>query len=73
MRPGGDIIAFGGVGLASSLVEVRLVDELQLFINPTAVGRGRSIFRDVRGGVRVRLLQSKSYACGIVVNRYAPQ
>jgi dihydrofolate reductase len=72
MRSGADIIAFGGLGLASSLVEARLVDEFQFFINPTAVGRGKSIFSDVRDGVRLRLLQSKSYACGIVVNRYAP-
>jgi dihydrofolate reductase len=71
-RAGGDIIAFGGVGLASSLVEARLVDELQFFVNPTAVGSGRSIFRDVRDGFRSRLLQSRAYACGIVVNRYAP-
>ncbi|CAN7158093.1 dihydrofolate reductase family protein [Variovorax sp. LjRoot84] len=72
-RPGRNIIAFGGVGFASSLVAASLVDEFQFFVNPTAVGSGRSIFEDARtGGPQLQLIGSASYDCGIVVNRYAP-
>lgn len=66
----GSIIAFGGVGFAAALMAAGLVDELELFVNPTAVGAGRSIFGDA--ATRLRLLDSAAYDCGIVVNRYAP-
>jgi dihydrofolate reductase len=68
---GGAIISFGGVGLATSLVALGLVDELQLFVNPTAVGAGRSVFDSAQGeGLRLSLIASQAYSCGIVVNRY---
>ena len=68
---GGDMAVFGGAGFASALIAAGLVDEFQLFINPAALGGGERIFD--RGGFRqLRLVGSKAYACGMVVNRYAP-
>ena len=67
----GDIIVFGGVGFASALVAAGLVDEFQLFVNPAAVGAGRSIFGQLPNGLQLQLLDSAAYDCGIVVNRYA--
>ena len=66
----GDIIVFGGVGFASALVAAGLVDEFQLFVNPAAVGAGRSIFDQLPDGLQLQLLDSAAYDCGIVVNRY---
>lgn len=71
-RPGQSIIAFGGIGLASSLVASNLVDELQLFVNPFILGDGASIFEADRAKP-LMLLQSTAYPCGMVVNRYRPQ
>ena len=68
---GADIAVFGGAGFASSLIAAGLVDEFQLFINPAVLGAGRRIF-DQGGFGKLRLLGSKAYACGMVVNRYAP-
>ena len=69
--PGGDIITFGGVGLVGALLAAGQVDELQLYLNPAALGSGESIFR--RDGPRqLTLLGSRRYDCGVVVNRYAP-
>ena len=67
----GDTIVFGGVGFASALVAAGLVDELQLFVNPAAVGAGRSIFGQLPDGLHLQLLDSAAYDCGIVVSRYA--
>jgi dihydrofolate reductase len=67
----GDIAVFGGAGFASALVAAALVDEFQLFINPAVLGDGVRIF-DAGGFSRLRLLGSKAYTCGMVVNRYAP-
>ncbi|SEB23657.1 dihydrofolate reductase family protein [Variovorax sp. YR216] len=63
----GDIICFGGAGFASALVAAGVVDEYQFYVNPTAVGSGDSIFRVTSP---LRLIGSRSYECGIVVNRY---
>jgi dihydrofolate reductase len=68
---GGDMITFGGVGLAAALLESGHVDELRLYLNPAALGEGESIFRR-DGPRRLKLLGSRAYDCGIVVNRYAP-
>jgi dihydrofolate reductase len=68
-RSGQNLIAFGGIGFASSLMDRNLVDELQLFINPTILGDGATIFTRSQRGV-LTLLQSTAYACGMVVNRY---
>lgn len=68
--PGGDIIAFGGVGFTSRLLATGLVNELQLYVNPTAVVDGRRLFG--RPGQRLQLIEAVPHACGIVVNRYAP-
>jgi dihydrofolate reductase len=68
---GAGIAVFGGAGFASALITAGLVDEFQLFINPAVLGAGRRIF-DQGGFAKLVLLGSKAYACGMVVNRYAP-
>ncbi|MDZ4747174.1 MAG: hypothetical protein SH808_01700 [Saprospiraceae bacterium] len=49
--------------------DVFLIDELNLFINPTAIGEGLTIFS---GKVPLYLDNSTRYGCGIVVNKYLP-
>jgi dihydrofolate reductase len=71
-QSGGDLITFGGTGFVTALITEGLVDEFQFFVNPTAVGGGGSLFHDTRQGMKLRLIRSDSYACGIVVNRYVP-
>ncbi|MFC4275837.1 dihydrofolate reductase family protein [Achromobacter aloeverae] len=66
---GSNILTFGGVTFASELLRLRLVDELQLFVNPATVHDGRTIFAE--GVSRFRLLGADAYACGIAVVRYA--
>jgi dihydrofolate reductase len=68
--PGKNIIAFGGVSFASALLEKGLVDEFQFFVNPTALGKGLSIFKPLHKPLGLDLIGSNSYGCGIVVNKY---
>lgn len=67
---GGNIAVFGGVSFASALIPANLVDEVQFFINPAALGSGQGIFA-AAGFHKLRLVGSRAYDCGIVVNRYA--
>jgi dihydrofolate reductase len=66
-RPGKDIIVYGGATFVSSLIEHGLIDELNFFVNPVAIGSGLRVFKGKRD---LTLGASKAYPCGIVVNSY---
>ena len=68
-QSGGDIIVYGGASFASALIELALIDELYLFVNPIAVGQGKPIFT---GKTALKLVASTVFDCGIVVNQYQP-
>lgn len=70
-EPGGDILVYGGASFARSLLELGLVDELQLYVNPAPAGTGTPLF-GTSVPVPLSLLDATPYACGIVVARYAP-
>lgn len=67
---GKDIVVYGGATFVSSLIENRLIDELNLFVNPVAIGKGMQVFGARRP---LKLTASTAYASGIVVNTYEPQ
>lgn len=66
-KNGKDIIVYGGASFVASLLRENLVDELYLFINPTAIGEGLRIFENK---TPMTLAESKQYECGVVVNKY---
>ena len=68
-QPGKDIVVYGGATFVSSLIKEGLIDELNFFVNPVAIGDGLRIFH---GRKKLTLTSSTQYACGIVVNTYAP-
>jgi len=67
---GKDIIVYGGAEFVSNLIKERLIDELHLFVNPTAIGKGLPIFQNLDGKQDFNLLHSKSFDCGITVLAY---
>ena len=67
---GKTIVAFGGVGLAASLIESNVVDEFQFYVNPVALGDGLTIFKETNVVTKLKLLEAQQYDCGIVINRY---
>ena len=73
MQDGKDIIAYGGATFVSALIKHGLIDEFHLFINPTAIGNGISIFKELESKQNLVLIKSLSFDCGIVVLHYEPQ
>jgi dihydrofolate reductase len=45
-EPGQDLVVYGSHDLAHSLLEHDLVDELQLWVYPVVLGKGRTFFED---------------------------
>lgn len=69
-QPGKDMIAYGGAGFVSSLIKERLVDEFHLFVNPTAIGNGMPIFKDLGSKQDLKLIKTTAFHCGVVVLQY---
>jgi dihydrofolate reductase len=67
---GKDIIVYGGPTLASSLASAGLIDEYHFFLNPTLVGRGRPMFKDLAGNVGLVLAGCTAFDCGVTVIQY---
>ena len=67
---GKDIVVYGGPTFVSSLLEQNLIDELNIFVNPVAIGRGMGIFKNRQN---LRLSQSTAYPCGVVIHTYTPE
>jgi len=65
-----DIIVYGGVSFVQSLVRQRLVDELHLFVNPMALGRGKSVFSELDGLLKLDLKKSLGFKSGRVLLHY---
>ena len=66
-QPGKDIMVYGGVEFASSLIGLDLVDEYYFFVNPVAIGRGLSIFKEQK---ILKLESSMTLKSGEVLNKY---
>jgi len=70
---GEDIIVYGGAGFVSSLIKEGLIDEYHLFVNPSAIGTGMTIFKSLDRTQKFSAIQSRFYSCGITVLSYKPK
>lgn len=69
-EPGRDAIVYGGANFVSNLIRENLIDEYYLFVNPTAIGRGLTIFDGLSEKMGLKLIDSQSCDCGVVLNTY---
>ena len=72
-QPGGDMITYGGGTLVSNLIAKGLLDELHLFVNPTAIGAGLPVFPNLGAHQQLRLIAAQPFDCGITALHYEPK
>ena len=72
-EPGGDIVMFGGAGIASFCMRERLFDEYRLMITPLVLGAGNPLFRGGHERFRLKLLSSQTLDTGAVILHYRDQ
>jgi dihydrofolate reductase len=68
---GKDIMSYGHGPLGQTLLEHNLLDEIQFWIHPMLVGRGKAALRD-NLRAELKLIESKTLANGVVVVSYEP-
>ena len=67
---GKDIIVYGGGTFVTSLINAGLIDEFNLFINPSAIGNGMTIFKGVETKQNMTLKTAQQFDCGIALLCY---
>jgi dihydrofolate reductase len=71
-EPGGNIILGGGAVLAQTFIKNKLVDEIQLMVQPVAIGAGKALFQGIEGGMKLKYLRSQTFQSGAVALCYQP-
>jgi dihydrofolate reductase len=69
-EPGNDIAMFGSNALCVSLMEAGLVDEFRVMISPVAIGKGTPVFEGLSKKIKFKLVDSRTFKSGNVLNRY---
>ncbi|MFZ0346395.1 MAG: dihydrofolate reductase family protein [Nitrososphaeraceae archaeon] len=70
-QPGKDMLTFGGATLISSLMNLDLIDEVRLMINPIILGGGKGLFKDVKKPHTMKLVRAKALKSGKVGLTYS--
>ncbi len=70
-QEGKDILIFGSPAASHSLLDYNLIDEFWLFVNPILVGQGKPLFKNIHDKIKLKLLESKTFACGVIALHYA--
>jgi dihydrofolate reductase len=71
-QPGKDIAVLGSGTLVRSLVQDDLLDELRLIIHPVVLGSGKRLFEDGGNRKALELVDSKTFATGVLYLTYRP-
>ena len=70
-QPGKDILV-GSPSLIVALTQLDLIDEYQLGVQPTILGSGLSLFKNITDRVNLKLLKTKTFGCGALMLYYEP-
>ena len=68
----GDIVVYGSIQLAHTLMEHDLVDELRLTIHPVVLGAGERLFGETSHRKPMRLIDIRTVGDGLVFRTYQP-
>jgi dihydrofolate reductase len=69
-QDGKPLVAHGGAGFASNLVQTGLIDEFWLLTHPVALGRGRSLFGELQRPLQLKLVGTQCFSSGAVAHIY---
>jgi dihydrofolate reductase len=71
-QPGKDMALFGSANLMSTLVQLDLIDEHRIIVNPVVLGNGIPLFQGIRSPMKLKLVNSRIFRSGNVLLNYTP-
>ena len=72
-QSGKDIAIFGSANLALTFIENQLIDEFRIFINPVALGSGRTLFDGIKTKLNFELINLRTFKSGLVLLTYSQE
>ena len=69
-QEGKNILIFGSPTASLSLLNLGLIDEFWIFVNPIIVGQGIPLFKKVNEKIILELVESKTFSCGVIALHY---
>ena len=60
-------ILVGSPGLIAAFTQLGLIDEYQLAVQPTILGSGLQLFKNISDKVDLKLLKTKTFGCGAII------
>ncbi len=70
-QEGSEILFFGSPTATHSLMQQNLIDGYWLFVNPIILGRGIPLFTDIKDKIKLQLLTTRQFTCGVTELNYA--
>jgi dihydrofolate reductase len=71
-QPGKDLAIFGSANLTASLMQMGLVDEFRIMVNPVILGAGTPLFKGVNQPIKLKLIKTRTFNSGNVLLYYQP-
>jgi len=68
----GKNILVGSPSLIVALTQLGLIDEYQLGVQPTVLGSGLPLFKNIKDRIDLKLLKTKTFGCGAIALYYEP-
>ncbi|HEV8504497.1 MAG TPA: dihydrofolate reductase family protein [Chitinophagaceae bacterium] len=65
-------ILVGSPSLIVAAMNLDLIDEFQLSVQPTIVGKGLPLLKNIKDRINLKLLKTKTFRCGAVTLYYEP-
>lgn len=69
-KEGKEIIIFGSPSAAHSLMQLNLIDDYWLFVNPVLLGKGIPVFESTDEVLKLKLAASHTFSSGVVCVHY---
>jgi dihydrofolate reductase len=69
-QDGKNILIFGSPSASNSILNLGLVDEFWIFLNPILLGQGIPLFKDISESVKLRLIETKTFDVGVIALHY---
>ncbi|MEX6690227.1 dihydrofolate reductase family protein [Danxiaibacter flavus] len=71
--PGGNILLLASSGLALTFMDLNLIDEFHILVNPVILGGGKTIFEGIQHRYLLQLINVRNFSSGNVLLCYKPK
>ena len=69
-QPGKHLLMIGSIATAHTFMQLGLIDEYRLNINPVVLGSGIPLFAGIQQPINLQLVQAKTYDSGVIGLHY---